>query len=231
MQLRRIQLPCVALVALVLSASAAPDEEQLGSKAGRPIGTPATWFFDESVRVGSFSNLDKLLPHYTLGKSATPLPLPAVASEPKIEYRFENRTYTLDDFLARQRITGLLLIKDGEVLVERYQYDRKPADRFVSHSMAKSIVSIAVGMALTEGKITSLDDAVAKYVPELAGSPYGETSIRNILRMSSGVPFNEVYDGKDDLTRFLRLRSTEGSIEALRSFKTREAAQGTRFHY
>ena len=86
-------------------------------------------------------------------------------------------------------MTGFLLIKDGEVLAERYQYDRKPDNRFVSHSMAKSIVSIAVGMALAEKKIASLDDTIAKYVPELAGNPYGETTIRNMLRMSSGVPF------------------------------------------
>src|SRR6478736_3500104 len=137
MQLRRILLLCVALVALAASASAAPDEEQLGRSAGYPIGTPDNWFFDESVRVGSFSNLDKLLPSYTLPKATVPLPLPAVAGEPKIEYQFDNGTYTIDDFLARQRITGLLVIKDGEVLLERYQYDRTPADRFVSHSMAK----------------------------------------------------------------------------------------------
>ena len=123
------------------------------------------------------------------------------------------------------------MIKDGEVLLERYQYDRKPADRFVSHSMAKSIVSIAVGMALAEGKIASLDDLVSKYEPKLAGSAYGDTSIRNVLRMSSGVPFNEVYDGKDDLTRFGSLRSSRGSIEALRAFGPREVEQGTRFHY
>jgi len=231
MQLRRILLLCVALVALAASASAAPDEEQLGRSAGYPIGTPDNWFFDESVRVGSFSNLDKLLPSYTLPKATVPLPLPAVAGEPKIEYQFDNGTYTIDDFLARQRITGLLVIKDGEVLLERYQYDRTPADRFVSHSMAKSIVSIAVGMALAEGKIASLDDAVAKYAPALAGSAYGKTSIRNILRMSSGVAFKEVYDGQDDLARFSQIRRTQGSIEALRSFETREAEPGTRFHY
>ena len=157
--------------------------------------------------------------------------MPKAASEPKIEYRFENQTHTLDDFLARQRITGLLVIKDGEILLERYQYDRTPAHRFVSHSMAKSIVSIAVGMALAEGKIASLDDTVSKYAPKLAGSPFRETSIRNVLRMSSGVPFNEVYDGKDDLTRFSILRGSQGSIEALRAFGVREAEQGTRFHY
>ncbi|WP_291867016.1 serine hydrolase [Bradyrhizobium sp.] len=231
MHLPRILMLCPALVALAFPAAAAPDEEQLGKRAGYPIGTRANWFYDESVRVGSFSNLDRLLPHYTLKRAARPLPLPAAADAATIEYRFENRTLTLDDFLARQRVTGLLLIKDGEVLFERYQYGRHPAHRFVSHSMAKSIVSIAVGMALAEGKIASLDDAVGKYVPELSGVPYGDTSIRNVLRMSSGVPFSEVYDGNDDLGRFTLARNTHGSIAALRMFGTREAEQGIRFHY
>ena len=222
---------CAVLVALASPAAAAPDEELLGKAAGYPIGTRTTWFYDESVRVGSFSNLDKLLPYYyTLQKAASPLPLTA-AEAPDFAYRFEGEPHTLDDFLDRQRITGLLLIKDGKILLERYQYDRKPTDRFISHSMAKSLVSIAVGMALAEGKIASLDDTVAKYVPDLAGSAYGETSIRNLLRMSSGVRFSEVYDGNDDLARFSKLRGSVGTVQALRAFDVREAGQGTRFHY
>ena len=231
MQLRRILMSCAALVALGCSAAAAPDEALLGKAAGYPLGKGATWFYDESVRVGSFSNLDRLLPHNTLNKAATPLPLSAAANPPDIEYRFDNRILKPDDFLSRQRVTGLLVIKDGEVLFERYQYDRIPAHRFVSHSMAKSITSIAIGMALADGKIASLDDAVSKYVPKLAGVPYGETSIRNVLRMSTGVAFKEIYDGKDDLARFARLRVQQGSIEALREFGDREAEQGTRFRY
>jgi CubicO group peptidase (beta-lactamase class C family) len=222
---------CAALIALASAAVAAPDEALLGKAAGYPIGTRASWFFDEAVRVGSFSNLDRLLPHYTLTKAASALPLPMTPDKLKIEYQFGGRTYNFDDFLNHQRITGLLVIKDGAILLERYQYDRNAAHRFVSHSMAKSIVSLAVGMALAEGKIASLDDLVSKYVPELAGSPYGETSIRNVLRMSSGVPFNEVYDGKDDMARFGMLRNAHGSVEALRAFATREVEQGTRFHY
>jgi CubicO group peptidase (beta-lactamase class C family) len=221
----------VAILVLASPVIAAPDEQQLGKAAGYPIGKRGSWFYDESVRVGSFSNLDKFLAHHTLSKSASPLPLPAVATDPKIEYRFENTTYTLDDFLAHQRVTGLLLIKDGEILFERYQYDRDAANRFVSHSMAKSIVSIAIGMALAEGKIASLDDKVSKYEPKLAGNAYGETSLRNLLRMSSGVAFKEVYDGNDDVARFSRLRTTEGSVASLRAFDAREVEQGTRFHY
>jgi CubicO group peptidase (beta-lactamase class C family) len=226
-----ILAPLLALLTHPFSAHAAPDEELLGKSAGYPLGTRQTWFFGEHVRVGSFSHLDEILPHHTLKKSATPLPLPKAANAPDITYRFEEKENSLDDFLDRQRVTGFLLIRDGQILAERYQYDRSAQDRFVSHSMAKSIVSLAVGIALAEKRIVSLDDTVAKYVPKLAGNAYGETTIRNILRMSSGVAFSEAYDGKDDLTRFVRLRAAYDSITALRDFNTREADQGTRFHY
>jgi CubicO group peptidase (beta-lactamase class C family) len=219
------------LGALAVPAFAAPDEELLGKDKGYPLGTRANWFFDEGVRVGSFSHLDEIFPHNRLSKAASPLPLAGADGETRFEYRFEKQSWTLDDFLARQRVTGLLVIKDGAVLFERYQYDRKPADRFISHSMAKSIVSLAVGMAVAEGRIASLDDLVSKYAPKLAGSSYGETTIRNALRMSSGVKFSEEYDGKDDITRFTIARYREGSISALRQFDIREAEQGTRFHY
>lgn len=232
MQSWRLILSLVILGAFCASAIAAPDEDVLGKAEGYPIGTPKNWFYDEHVRVGSFSHVDQVLPHYfTVHKSAAPLPLPKAESAPKLGYRFEQQNYTIDDFLAHQRITGLLVIKDGQILAERYQYDRKDSDRFISHSMAKSITSLAIGIALAEKKITSLDDTIAKYEPKLAGSPYGETTIRNILRMSSGVPFDESYNGKDDLTRFNITRYKEGSVAALRELTTREVEQGTRFHY
>jgi CubicO group peptidase (beta-lactamase class C family) len=230
MQPIRTFLPCAALLAMTFSALAAPDEDLLGKKAGYPIGTPFTWFYDERVRVGSFSNLDKIVAHNTLKRAVSPAPLQA-GREQQFEYRFDGRTYTVDDFLARQRITGLLLIKNGEVLLERYQYDRNAANRFLSNSMAKSIVSLAVGMALDEKKIASLDDTVSKYEPRLGGSLYGETSIRNLLRMSSGVKFIEDYERPDDLRRFSKARYLHGNIDALRAFKVREAEQGSRFHY
>jgi len=227
----RFALPVVALIAFASPARAAPDEEVLGKAKGYPVGTPATWFYDERVRVGSFSHLDDILPHDTMRRSVAPRPLPKAADEPFIWYSFEHKTYRLNDFLDRQRITGLLLIRNGEVLAERYQYERTADQRFVSQSIAKSITSLAIGIALAEKKIGSLDDTVAKYVPRLAGSSYGETTIRNILRMSSGVRFNEAYDGNDDLKRFSIDRYRRGSIAALREFQARDTEQGLRFHY
>ena len=219
------------VLALSLSAYAAPDEELLGKSKGYPVGTPASWFFDESVRVGSFSRLDTILPYNVLPRAPVASELKRATLAPGFRYRFEGASYSIDDYLDRQRATGLLIIKDGELLVERYQYERKPTDRLVSNSMAKSLVSLAVGFALSEGKIHSLDDTAAAYVPELKGYAYGETRIRNLLRMASGVRFTEEYDRKDDLAKFASLVSAQGTLKALQAFNDRDAQEGERFHY
>jgi hypothetical protein len=81
--MRRVMIlaPFLALLAHSF-AQAAPDEELLGKSAGYPVGTRATWFYDERVRVGSFSHLDDILPHNTLRKSTAPMPLPKAADAP-----------------------------------------------------------------------------------------------------------------------------------------------------
>jgi CubicO group peptidase (beta-lactamase class C family) len=214
-------------------AIAAPDEELLGKSKGYPKGTRANWYLDDSVRVGSYTNLDKLFPnqHHVLRKAANPSLLSKVAAETALQYRFGGRANTIDDYLAHQRVTGLLVIKDGQILVERYQYDRKPTDRLTSNSMAKSLVGIGIGLALSEGHIRSLDDKVVEYVPELKGNIYGETAIRNLLRMASGARFTEDNSRSDDAAKFAQLHGNKGSIPAILAFNVREAPQGERFHY
>ena len=77
---RALIVAWLALLAQVLPAISAPDEELLGKSAGYPLGTRANWFYDERVRVGSFSHLDQILPHNTLKKATAPQPLPNAAS-------------------------------------------------------------------------------------------------------------------------------------------------------
>jgi CubicO group peptidase (beta-lactamase class C family) len=225
---------CAAILCCVRVAMAAPDEELLGKSKGYPMGTRANWFLDDSVRVGSYTNLDKLFPdqHHVLRRAEKPSPLIKAAAEPALQYSFGGRANTLDDYLAHQRATGLLVIKDGQILVERYQYDRKPTDRLTSNSMAKSLVSIGIGLALSDQRIRSLDDKAVEYVPELKGNIYGETTIRNLLRMASGARFIEDNNTRnDDAAKFAVLHGTKGSIPAILAFNEREAPQGQRFHY
>jgi hypothetical protein len=206
---------CAASPGFFGSAIAAPDEELLGKSKGYPAGTRANWYTDDAVRVGSYTNLDKLFQnqYHVLHKAENPSPLGKVTAEPALQYRFGGRLNTIDDYLARQRVTGLLVIKDDHILVERYQYDRKPTDRLTSNSMAKSLVSIGIGFALSDKLIHSLDDRVVEYVPELKGNIYGETKIRNLLRMASGARFTEdSVSRNDDADKFARLHGSKGSI-------------------
>lgn len=58
-----------------------------------------------------------------------------------------------------------------------------------------------VGIAIAGGRIHSVGDLAADYVPELIGAEYGRTSLRHLLQMSSGVHFTEEYTGTDDMAR------------------------------
>jgi len=218
-------------------ADAAPDEDKLGKEQGYPIGTARTWFFDESVRVGSFTAQGVIAGIFggnanVLAPSDAPMPLPRAAREPPIRWDVDNRkALSVDDYLSRQRIMGLLIVKDGVIQVERYQYGRRPTHRFLSNSMAKSITSLAIGMAQEEGKIKSLDDRADAYVPKLAGTLLGETTIRNLLRMASGARYTEEYDGKDDAARYLAVVTRDGIEVAAKVVTERAVPQGSHFSY
>jgi len=222
---------------LPLPSAAAPDEDQLGKRQGYPVGTARTWYYDESVRVGSFTHQAEIPGIFrgrvhTLQPSARPMPLPKAAREP--DYRWSARNepdLPVDGFLARHRIMGLLIVKDGVVQVERYQYDRGPVDRFTSNSMAKSITALAVGIALGEGAIKSLDDRADAYAPKLKGSVFGETTLRNLLRMASGAKYLQTYDGSGDTGRLASAIVRDGIEGAARLFTERDTEPGTRFHY
>ncbi|HEX4227039.1 MAG TPA: serine hydrolase [Bryobacteraceae bacterium] len=84
-------------------------------------------------------------------------------------------------------ITGLLIAKDDQILFEGYQYGRTDRDRLTSQSIAKSITAMLIGVALSEGAVSSVSDTAAKYVPELKDSDYGRVPIRDLLHMSSGM--------------------------------------------
>jgi len=227
----------VLLAGLLASAAAfaAPDENLLGKAQGYPVcnlGMPGK----PECLVGALSHFDQLFPARPVPKGPAVRELRRARSEPPIAYqrRGTSEIKSLDDFMAENRNTGLLVLKDDLILVERYQYGRTAADRFQSYSMAKTVVAMLVGIALSESKIRSIDDLAQDYVPELKGHPYGETSLRHLLTMSSGVRFLEDYSGKDDswtLGAKTIGQQGPGGPDSLASFRTREAPAGTRWHY
>lgn len=219
-------------VALACGAAlAAPDEDSLGKAAGYPVAPRLGQAFQEAYRVGSFSAMDTLSPHCVLERSAQPQPLPRAANETTFRYQFDGKTLTLDDYMQRQRATAVLVLKAGQIVAERSNYDRKPEHRLLSNSMAKTIVALGIGKALEEGRIRSLDDTAATYEPKLAGTLYGETKLINLMRMASGAKFVEDYSGKDDLARFNQTTRTQGNAAGAHVITERVAPEGTLFNY
>ena len=210
-----------------------PDTEDYGASQGYPIGDRST-YFQIPFLVGSHSHLDQIFEGRVIRRAAAPSRLARVDSEPALRYEFGGETRTLDDYLARNPGTGLLVARGDTILIERYQYGRNDQHRFTSWSMAKTVTAMLVGIAIAEGHIRSVDDAAAAYVPALVGTEYGRTSLRHLLQMSSGVRFIEHYSGTDDVSKLAAdtfIQRGGGGVKAVTQFNGRMVPSGTRFSY
>ena len=227
-----------AFLVLALAAgfvSAAPDEEKLGKSEGYPLcPLVSTIPVEEKCLVGMLSHFDTLVPARKIDKGSTVFALKRPASEQKITYKYQDKSGDTDSYQEHSRNTGLLVLKGDQIVVERYQYDRKPTDKMQSYSMAKTVVAMLVGIAIAEKKIRSIEDTADQYVPELKGHPYGGTKLKDLLTMSSGVKFSENYDGKDDVS--VLARNTiyglgPGGVDTVKPFTERANPPGTKFYY
>jgi thiaminase II len=149
------------------------------------------------------------------------------------DYTFHGEQYTLDDYFERSHVLGFMVLHDDRIMLEEYCPDAGPESRFISNSMAKSIISALTGIAIDKGEINSVNDPVINYLPSLSQSGFKEVTVRQLLQMASGICWNEDYMDKDsDFFRylmawsqgtptFLELAATCGPLEP----------PGTRFEY
>jgi CubicO group peptidase (beta-lactamase class C family) len=136
--------------------------------------------------------------------------------------------------MRRNRVAGLLLIKNGKTVLERYAQGNTAASVWLGFSTGKSVVSTLIGIALQDGKIGSLNDRVSDYLPTLNATAYDGVTIRHLLQMSSGVQWNEDYlDTASDVSAVFSClvnRKAGGVLEHMSKLH-REAEPGTRFLY
>lgn len=130
-------------------------------------------------------------------------------------------------------ITGLVVLKGGQIVHESYYRGTRPEDLRISWSVAKSFLSALFGILHAEGVIPDLDAQVVDFAPALKGSAYDGASIRNVLTMASGVAFNEDYlDFNSDINRMGRVLALGGSMNGFAAgLKARAAEPGSRWHY
>lgn len=214
------------LTALMLATLAGPAAAQL-----RP-DTPSMLTWNQEQRERWFRAIETVYPVREIKAGGKVRPLPAARRQIEPRWSKGGRDWTVDQYMAAYKVSGVIVLKDGEIVLERYALGRKPSERWVSQSVAKSVTSLLAGAAVRDGKLR-LTDTVERHVPELKGSAYEGVSVRQLLTMSSGVKWVETYlDPNSDLARMSRLGQTEDDalIRTLAGLP-RAHPPGSTFHY
>ncbi len=81
---------------------------------------------------------------------------------------------------------ALIIARDGAIVAQRYWGGHGPGSRFSTASMHKTVMALAYGPAVAEGRIR-LDDPVGRWLPEWRNDPRGAITIGQLLRMESGL--------------------------------------------
>ena len=214
------------------SAEAPAPDAPLTLVEGTRLGHPdSVLFWNPDQQLAGFPNYDRIFPTRRLPAGTDPLPLPAAPRDlGDLRYQVEGEEFGVDDFMEVNQQTGLIVVRDGRVLLERYTLGHTRDTRWVSYSVAKSVVSLLIGAAIQDGYILGVDDPVTRYLPLLEGSGYDGATVRDVLHMASGVEWNEDYtDPQADVSREIGLPN----LDRLRFYaeKPRVAEPGTRFNY
>jgi CubicO group peptidase (beta-lactamase class C family) len=152
----------------------------------------------------------------------------------KVEIRSGGVVYDLPDYVSRNRVAALLVVKGGRIAFEHYEAGNDASTRWLSMSIAKSFSTTLVGAAVHDGLIGSVEDQLIEYLPELAGTAYDGVSIRHVLQMTSGVRWDDTHtDPKSERRHMLELQIAQkpGSILRYVGSLPRVAAPGTLWNY
>ena len=195
-------------------------------------------FWTPKQQIIGYRSIEKIFPTRTIKRGDHIAPLHKAAHQLNIAYNFGGANWNTKAFMSANNVSGLLIVQNGKILLERYGLGETQHDRWTSFSVAKSITSTLVGAAIKDGYIESLDTPITTYIPELKGSAYDGVTVRQVLTMTSGVKWNEDYeDPNSDVNQFakdaLNTNTTTGEnpIVTYMSKLPREAEPGTKFVY
>ena len=192
----------------------------------------AITLYDKDKIANNFLSMYQSFNATVIPASTEPFYFPVEEKELPGSFEYADHILSTQDFIEDSQTTGFLVLKDGKIVYQDYRLGHSQDKQHISFSMAKSFVSALMGIAIKEGFVTSIEQAVNEYVPELIGSGYEGVSIKNVLQMSSGVRFNEDYgDFNSDINRFSRATAFGTSLDDFSASLEREREPGTYHHY
>ncbi len=172
----------------------------------------------------SFQNVSEIVPSALIrgnGLSESPVvPLGNIANLTVADAT--SSPVLLVDFLARSQTDSFVVMRNGLIIGEWYAPTCERQKPHLLFSVSKSITGILAGILEDGGKL-SADDTVIQYVPEAAGSAYGDATVRHLLDMEVALDFNEDYlDKTGGFDRYRRATgwNPESSTEPSTDLKT-----------
>jgi CubicO group peptidase (beta-lactamase class C family) len=184
---------CFPAFVLLLFLSGSVATPVARAQTSKTIENYRLHMFDEPFRSLANRTIELMFDTARVENAKPTWILPKTPFDLDFTYDFNGAQHKAEDVLEDTDTDALLVIKNGKIVYERYLNRADAATHFNSYSMAKSVNSIMVGLALADGHIHSVLDPVVKYVPELRGSGYDGTTIQNLLEMRSGVAWDDNF--------------------------------------
>lgn len=230
---------CVSLTAVVSCVPMPPTgPAPMTTAGGQPIvelpRDMNVLFWTQAQRDLAFRMFDTVSPAHIVRAGSTPLNLAEGSPLDGMNWESDGRSWSIDDYMTDQRLAGLIVIQDGRIRLERYGLGFSGQGRWTSFSVAKSFTSTLVGAAIVDGHISSLEDPVTRYIPELTGSGYDGVTIAQLLSMRSGVRWNEDYTNPNSDVALFNLQQPEGTLDPVTAYMRRlprAHAPGTHWNY
>lgn len=164
----------------------------------RKIFTALTFFSKKYIR-GNFRSVTSLgWPYRTAKHGLTARFTNVEFKNLPLSFNFKDQNFGLRNWIDKHQVTGLVVLKidsitKANLVHESYYLGNYSKTKTISWSINKSVVSALIGIAISEGKIKSINDKITDYVPELKNSGYDGVKIKHALQMSSGISFTEDY--------------------------------------
>lgn len=163
-------------------------------QGGSPDNLTLSNFQFGPINRWSFSHLDEVLPTVNIANSSERL-LTLERSDAYVKdfsIPFQGREQSIDDIAESWYIDGLLVLKNGKIVFEKYYGHLTEERPHLMNSISKSVVGLLAGKLADDGVI-DLSKPVSHYVPALAASGWGPDSLQTVLDMKDGSDYSEDY--------------------------------------
>ncbi|MDU6249519.1 MAG: serine hydrolase, partial [Paeniclostridium sordellii] len=150
--------------------------------------------FKEDNLANSFQTMYKIQPSKKISKGSEVFYFKKELQPLPNNFQFKGEKLSTYKFIEETNTTGLIVIHDDKIKYENYFLGANENTLLSSNSVCKSFVSSLLGIAISEGYISSVNDPIGKYVPELKDTELEKIPIKDCLQMSSGIDFDEDTD-------------------------------------